>query len=90
MTNTCKNTYDAEVLETVMTYSEWLKEYKRRTYRSRAERAYFLKQKLCGVVLAAIGIIVPIVCDGDATASLLLASNSLKNCVAFQSFFIID
>ena len=31
MTNTCKNTYDTEVLETVMTYSEWLKEYKRRT-----------------------------------------------------------
>ena len=74
MTNTCKNTYDTEVLETVMTYSEWLKEYKRR---SRAERAYFLKQKLCGVVLAAIGIIVPIVCDGDATASLLLVPMGL-------------
>ena len=77
MTNTCRNTYDDEVLETVMTYSEWLKEYKRRTYRSRAERAYFLKQKLCGVVLAAIGIIVPIVCDGDATASLLLVPMGL-------------
>ena len=77
MTNTCKNTYDAEVLETVYTYNEWLKEYKRRTYRSRAERAYFLKQKLCGVVLAAIGIVVPIVCDGDATASLLLVPMGL-------------
>ena len=77
MTNTCRNTYDDEVLETVMTYSEWLKEYKRRTYRSRSERAYFLKQKLCGVVLAAIGIIVPIVCDGDATASLLLVPMGL-------------
>ena len=31
MENTCKNTYDAEVLETVYTYNEWLKEYKRRT-----------------------------------------------------------
>ena len=77
MENTCRNTYDTEVLETVMTYSEWLKEYKRRTYRSRAERAYFLKQKLCGVVLAAIGIIVPIICDGDATASLLLVPMGL-------------
>ena len=77
MTNTCKNTYDAEVLETVYTYNEWLKEYKRRTCRSRSERAYFLKQKLCGVVLAAIGIIVPIICDGDATASLLLVPMGL-------------
>ena len=77
MTNTCKNTYNTEVLETVMTYSEWLKEYKRRTYRSRAERAYFLKQKLCGLVLATIGIVVPIVCDGDVTASLLLVPMGL-------------
>ena len=77
MTNTCRNTYDDEVLETVMTYSEWLKEYKRRTCRSRAERAYFLKQKLCGLVLAAIGIIVPIICDGDATASLLFVPMGL-------------
>ena len=77
MENTYRNTYDAEVLETVYTYNEWLKEYKRRTCRSRAERAYFLKQKLCGVVLAAIGIIVPIVCDGDATASLLLVPMGL-------------
>ena len=78
MTNTCKNTYDTEVLETVMTYSEWLKEYKRRTCRSRAERAYFLKQKLCGLVLATIGIVVPIVCDGDVTASLLLVPMGLS------------
>ena len=77
MENTCRNTYETEVLETVMTYSEWLKEYKRRTYRSRTERAYFLKQKICGVVLAAIGIIVPIVCGGDATASLLLVPMGL-------------
>ena len=77
MTNTCKNTYETEVLETVYTYNEWLKEYKRRTYRSRSERAYFLKQKICGLVLAAIGIIVPIVCDGDVTASLLLVPMGL-------------
>ena len=77
MTNTCRNTYETEVLETVITYSEWLKEYKRRTCRSRTERAYFLKQKLCGVVLATIGIIAPIVCDGDATASLLLVPMGL-------------
>ena len=77
MTNTCRKTYETEVLETVMTYSAWLKEYKRRAYRSRTERAYFLKQKLCGLVLATIGIIVPVVCDGDATASLLLVPMGL-------------
>ena len=75
MTNTCRNnTYDTEVLETVYTYNEWLKEYKRR---SRSERAYYLKQKICGVVLATIGIVAPIVCDGDATASLLLVPMGL-------------
>ena len=77
MTNTWKDAYGTEVLETVYTYNEWLKEYKRRTYRSRAERAYFLKQKLCGLVLTTIGIIVPVVCDGDATASLLLVPMGL-------------
>lgn len=32
---------------------------------------YFLKQRLCGFLLIIIGIICPIVCDGDATFSLL-------------------
>ena len=77
MTNTCRNTYSTEVLETVMTYSEWEKEHRRRTRESRADRAYYIKQKLCGVVLAAIGIIVPILFDGDATASLLLVPMGL-------------
>lgn len=33
---------------------------------------YFLKQKLCGLVIAGLGILIPFVLDGDATASLLL------------------
>ena len=77
MTNTCRNTYSTEVLETVMTYSEWEKEHRRRTRKSNAERVYYIKQKLCGVVLAAVGIIVPILFDGDATASLLLVPMGL-------------
>ena len=77
MINTCKNTYDTEVLETVYTYDEWLKEHRRRTRKSSTERVYYIKQKLCGVVLAAIGIIVPILFDGDATASLLLVPMGL-------------
>ena len=77
MENTCKNTYDTEVFETVMTYSEWEKEHRRRTRKSSADRAYYIKQKLYGVILAAIGIIVPILFDGDATASLLLVPMGL-------------
>ena len=33
-------------------------------------RLYFLKQKLCGLLMMVIGIICPIVFDGDATMSL--------------------
>lgn len=33
---------------------------------------YFLKQKLCGLILTAIGCAVPLLLDGDATASVIL------------------
>ena len=33
---------------------------------------YFLKQKLCGLVIAAFGILIPFLLDGDATASVIL------------------
>lgn len=69
--------YKMEVLETVYTYDEWLKEHRRRTRKSSAERVYYIKQKLCGMVLTAIGIIAPILFDGDATASLLLVPMGL-------------
>ena len=36
------------------------------------ERIYYLKQKLCGVSLVSIGVIIPFILDGDATVSLLL------------------
>lgn len=53
---------------------EWIKEYnrresKRRT-RQRTEPLYYIKQRLSGLIMAAIGIITPFVCDGDATVSL--------------------
>ena len=43
-----------------------------RKARRKAERIYYIKQKLAGLTLAAIGILIPFVCDGDATASLLV------------------
>ena len=32
---------------------------------------YFLKQKMMGIIMIIISILIPIVCDGDATASLI-------------------
>ena len=38
--------------------------------RKRAETIYYIKQKLSGLTMAAIGIITPILLDGDCTFSL--------------------
>ena len=38
----------------------------------KAEKIYYIKQKLSGLTLAAIGILIPFVADGDATASILI------------------
>ena len=37
----------------------------------KAKIIYFLKQKMMGIALIIISILIPIVCDGDATTSLL-------------------
>lgn len=66
--------YNNEAIETVYTYDEWLKEYKRREtkqrIRQRTEHFYCMKQRVCGVIMAAIGIVTPFVFDGDVTISL--------------------
>ena len=41
-----------------------------RKARKRAEKIYYIKQKLSGLVLASVGIITPILLDGDVTFSL--------------------
>ena len=41
-----------------------------RKARKRAETIYYIKQKLSGLTMAAIGIITPILLDGDCTFSL--------------------
>lgn len=65
----------SEAVETVYTYEEWLKEYNRREtkrrIRQRTEHLYYLKQRLSGAVIAAMGIVTPFVLDGDATFSLV-------------------
>ena len=61
---------NTETIETVMTYSEWEKIHIQKQRKRKAERAYYIKQKLSGLVLATIGIITPILLDGDCTFSL--------------------
>lgn len=46
----------------------------RRTEREakrKAKRIYYIKQKLSGLTMATIGILIPFLCDGDATFSLI-------------------
>ena len=43
-----------------------------RKTRKKAEIIYYIKQKLSGLTMASIGIIVPILLDGDATFSLIV------------------
>ena len=63
-----------EVIETVYTYEEWLKEdnYRntKRRIRQRTERLYYMKQRLSGAIMIAVGIITPFVLDRDVTVSL--------------------
>lgn len=65
----------SQAIETVYTYEEWLKEYNRRELkrkiRQRTERLYYMKQRISGAVMAAIGIVTPFVCDGDVTFSIV-------------------
>lgn len=65
----------SEAIETVYTYEEWLKEYNRRETKrktkQRTEHLYYMKQRLSGAMMAAIGIITPFLLDGDATLSLI-------------------
>ena len=63
-----------EEIKTAYTYEEWLREYNRREtrrrIRQRTEHLYYMKQRLSGLLMAAIGIVIPFLLDGDATVSL--------------------
>ena len=62
---------NTETIETVMTYSEWEKIHTKKVRKRKSEREYYIKQKLSGLTMAAVGIITPILLDGDATFSLI-------------------
>ena len=61
---------DKDVLEVLdRRYAERQKRIKSK---KRAKAVYYIKQKLSGFVLAAMGLVVPAINGGDATASLIL------------------
>ena len=62
---------NTETIENVMTYSEWEKIHTQKALKRKAERTYYIKQKLSGLTLAAIGIVMPILLDGDGTFSII-------------------
>lgn len=43
-----------------------------RETKRKAERIYYIKQKLSGLAMATIGILTPFLCDGDATVFLFV------------------
>ena len=61
---------NTETIETVMTYSEWERIHAQKQRKRKAERTYYIKQKLSGLTMATIGIITPILLNGDCTFSL--------------------
>lgn len=55
-----------------LTEVEKIIDYNNRSKAKRkAERAYYMKQKLSGLIMLSIGIITPFLLDGDATFSLV-------------------
>ena len=62
---------NTETIENVMTYSEWERIHTQNARKRKAERTYYIKQKLSGLTLAAIGIVMPILLDGDGTFSII-------------------
>lgn len=65
----------SEAVEIVYTYEKWIKEYNRqeakRKVRQKTECLYYMKQRLSGAIMAAIGITTPLLLDGDVTVSLI-------------------
>ena len=62
---------NTETIETVMTYSQWERIHAQKQRKRKTEYAYYIKQKLSGLTMAAVGIITPILLDGDATFTLI-------------------
>ena len=62
---------NTETINETMTYSEWERIHAQKIRKRKAETIYYIKQKLSGLTLAAIGIVMPILLDGDGTFSII-------------------
>lgn len=62
----------SETMNTVYMLKEYNKTNSQQKTRKRTERIYYIKQRLSGLIMAAIGIYVPFLLEGDATISLLV------------------
>ena len=77
---------NTETIETVMTYSEWEKIHTQEKRKHNAERAYYIKQKLSGLTMAAVGIVMPILLDGDGTFSIIKADRFIFHPLIYSLF----
>ena len=62
---------NTETINETMTYSQWERIHTQNALKRKAEHTYYIKQKLSGLTLAAIGIVMPILLDGDGTFSII-------------------
>jgi hypothetical protein len=58
-------------------HADAMETYYRRRGQKKANRKYFIKQKLFGLLMVLFGILIPFVADGDATMSLLIVPMGL-------------
>lgn len=65
-----------EAIEMVYTYEEWLKEYNcrktKQRIRQRTEHLYYIKQKILGVIMVSVGIMILFLFSEDITVSLFV------------------
>ena len=62
---------NTETINETIPYSELERIHTQKQRKRKAKRTYYIKQKLSGLTMAAVGIIAPFICDGDATFSLI-------------------
>ena len=65
-------TSNVEAIETVYTYNDWLKTYKRNEAKRRAKQQEKIFQKLLGFALVLVGIIFCMIFPEDATGGLFV------------------
>lgn len=76
--------------ETVHTYAEWKQIENAKRKAKKEKTIYFAKQKIAGIIMMLIGIIMPFVLDGDATFSLIAIPMGLWLLFTKQKVMMFD